>query len=250
MALEKSVIADNEYELFLEYKRTGDKELRKKIIESYTYIAEILSRRFINRGIDYEDIYQVACLGIINAVDRFDPKRGVRFATFATPTVFGEIRKYFRDKGFFIRIPRRLYEIFYRAEQIKRSSAVVDGEGETYEEIARILNLPVKTVYEAARVGDGSFIKSLEQEAYADGSMNLSNVLGVEDKRFLMIEDRDMIDSILKELTDTEREFIKYRYDEELTQAEIAKRLNISQMQVSRMEKKLLKKLRDLYFRD
>ena len=118
MALEKSVISDNEYELFLEYKRTGDKELRKKIIESYTYIAEILSRRFINRGIDYEDIYQVACLGIINAVDRFDPQRGVRFATFATPTVFGEIRKYFRDKGFFIRIPRRLYEVFYRAEQM------------------------------------------------------------------------------------------------------------------------------------
>ncbi len=248
MALKKTDTDIDEYELFSEYKRTRDKELRNSIIESYTYIAEILSRRFVNRGVEYDDIYQVACMGIIHAVDRFDPDRGVKFATFATPTVLGEIRKYFRDKGFFIKIPRRLYEIFYKAEQIKRSKA---GEVEPdIKEISRILNLPERVVREAAVLGDGSFIRSLEQEAHADGALNLSNVLGVEDKSFLMIENKAFIDYALGCLTGAEREFINYRYSKEMSQKEIAEKVGISQMQVSRMERRLLKKLRDMYFRD
>lgn len=248
MALERSGTELSEYEMFLEYRKTGDNELRAKIIENYTYIAEILSRRFVNRGVDYDDIYQVACMGIIHAVDRFDADRNVKFATFATPTVLGEIRKYFRDKGFFIKIPRRLYEVFYKAEHIKR------GQNENSEvstaEIARILNLPKETVEEASRLYDGSFIRSLEQEAYADGVMNLSNVLGVEDESFLMIENTNFIDYAMSTLTDTEKRFIEYRYTQELSQKKIAERLEISQMQVSRLERKTLKKLRDLYFRD
>ncbi len=248
MAVEKPCITDNEFELFLEYKRTGDKALRNEIVEYYTYIAEILSRRFINRGIEYEDIYQVACLGVINAVDRFDPERGVKFPSFATPTVLGEIRKYFRDKGFFIRIPRSLYEVFYKAEQIRRGNAEVQEQD--IDEISRILNLPKSVVEEASTVGDGSFIKSLEHEAYANGSMSLANVLGVEDKRFLMIEDRDFIKYAVSCLTETEREFIERRYYKEMSQKEISELMGVSQMQVSRLEKKILKKLRDLYFRD
>ena len=246
MALKKPDTELSEYELFYEYKRTRDKDLRNSIIESYTYIAEILSRRFINRGVDYDDIYQVACMGIIHAVDRFDPDRGVKFATFATPTVLGEIRKYFRDRGFFIKIPRRLYEVFYKAEQIKRSKAGEMSAGE----IARILNLPERVVTEAATLGDGSFIRSLEQEAHADGALNLSNVLGVEDSSFLMIENKDFIEYALGTLTTDEREFIDCRYSREMSQKEIAERLGVSQMQVSRMERRVLKKLRDLYFRD
>ncbi len=248
MALKKPDTGLDEYELFSEYKRTHNKELRNNIIESYTYIAEILSRRFVNRGVEYDDIYQVACMGIIHAVDRFDPDRGVRFATFATPTVLGEIRKYFRDRGFFIKIPRRLYEIFYKAEQIRRSRC---GDGEPdIKEIARILNLPEHIVAEAAALGDGSFIRSLEQEAHADGALNLANVLGVEDKNFLMLENKDFIDYALNCLTSAERDFIAYRYSREMSQKEIAEKMGVSQMQVSRIERRVLKKLRDLYFRD
>ena len=248
MALKKPDTGQDEYELFSEYKRTHDRDLRNSIIESYTYIAEILSRRFVNRGVEYDDIYQVACMGIIHAVDRFEPDRGVRFATFATPTVLGEIRKYFRDRGFFIKIPRRLYEVFYKAEQIKRSRAD-DGELSA-KEIARILNLPERVVNEAAALGDGSFIRSLEQEAHADGALNLSNVLGVEDSSFLMIENKDFINYALECLTGAEREFIDYRYTKEMSQKEIADKIGVSQMQVSRTERRVLKKLRDLYFRD
>ncbi len=245
MAVLKAETELSEYELFSEYRRTGDISLRDEIIASYIYIAEILSRKFINRGVEYDDIYQVACMGILFAVERFDPDKGVKFATYATPTVLGEIRKYFRDKGNFIRIPRRLYEIFYKAEKIRRSSNEISNA-----EIARILNLPEKLIDEAYDWGDGSFIKSLEYEAYADGAMSLSNVIGADDKNFLMIENKDFLKFCMSRLSDEERNFIDLRYNREMSQKEIAEINNVSQMQISRFERKLLKKLKNLYFRD
>ncbi|MDY3928329.1 MAG: sigma-70 family RNA polymerase sigma factor [Clostridia bacterium] len=247
MTAVRDSIVTEEYALFSEFKETQDSELRKKLIEKYLYIAQILSKKFVNRGIEYDDIYQVASMGIMYAVDRFDPDRGVRFATYATPTVLGEIRKYFRDKGSFIRVPRALYEIFYKAEKIRRQGDLEEGG---LPEIARVLNIPVSDLEKAYKAGDSAFIKSLEYEAYADGQLSLSNVLGVEDNNFIMIEDLDFIESSLKRLNEKERQFIKLRYYEDKTQTEIAQVLNVSQMQVSRIEKTVLKKLRDLYFRD
>ena len=245
MAVVKPEIKSTEYEMFSRYRETGDIALRDEIVSSYIYIAEILSRKFINRGVEYDDIFQVACMGILYAVERFDPDKGVKFATFATPTVMGEIRKYFRDKGNFIRIPRRLYEIFYKAEKIKRVSSEI-----SQEEIARILNIPEKLLENVYEVGDTSFIKSLEYEAYADGELNFSNLIGIEDSNFLMIEDKDFIKYCMSRLSADERKFIEYRYYDEKSQKEISEIMGISQMQVSRMEKRTLKKLRNLYFRD
>lgn len=247
MAANRVNIEFDEYEKFSEYKRTRSPKLRDELVHSYIYIAEILSRKFINRGLEYEDIYQVACLGIVYAVERFDPDRGIKFATFATPTVMGEIRKHFRDKGNFVKIPRKLYEVFYKAEKIRRSFS--DGKV-TIEEIARMLDMPVTVVEKAYEIGDSSFILSLEYEAYADGSLNLSNLIGKEDNRFMMIEDRDFLNYSMSCLNEKEKEFIKLRYYDEMRQAEIAAKWNVSQMYVSRFEKNVLKTIRDLYFRD
>ena len=236
-----------EYQLFSRYKETNDLTLRNEIASNYMYIAEILSKKFVNRGIDYEDIYQVACMGILYAIERFNPDRGIRFATFATPTVLGEIRKYFRDKGSFIKIPRKLYSIFYKAERIRRGLAPEDN---TPEEVARILNLPLKTVLKAYEIGDSSFIKSLEQEAFADGNMTLSNFIGKEDNDIMLIENREFMNYCLKQLSQKELEFINMRYTNECSQKEIANKWETSQMQVSRFEKRLLKKLKNMYFRD
>ena len=234
-----------EYELFAEYKRTKDKKIRDELLKKYLYIAQILSRKFINRGIEYDDIYQVACMGVLYAIERFDPDRGVQFATFATPTVMGEIRRYFRDKGNFIRIPRTLYEVFYKAECIRRAS-----NEKTPEDIARILNIPEKTIKKAFEIGDTSFIKSLEDEAYADGPMTLANTIGREDNDILMIEENDFIQYCMQSLSDKEKEFIKFRYYNDQTQAQIAKSWGVSQMQISRFEKNLLKKLNRMYFKE
>ena len=245
MALVKPEIITSEYELFSRYRRTRDPKLRDSLVESYIYIAEILSRKFINRGVEYDDIYQVACLGILYAVERFDPDKGVKFATFATPTVLGEIRRYFRDKGNFIRIPRKLYEVFYKAEKIRRLKADISRE-----EIARILNIPLKTLNMLYEIGDMSFIKSLEYEAYADGEASLSSVVGVDDRNYLMIENRDFVKSCMERLTEDERQFVKHRYYEEKSQKEIAEIMGVSQMQISRMEKTVLRKIKNMYFRD
>lgn len=247
MAVAMQSVRSDEYELFSLYRKTRDKKLRDELVSSYIYIAEILSRKFVNRGIEYDDIYQVACLGILYAVERFDPDKRVKFATYATPTVLGEIRRYFRDKGNFIKVPRKLYEIFYKAEKIKRASS--NGKTTT-EEIARILNLPPQTVEKAYHAGDIAFIKSLEYEAYADGTMNLSNILGCEDDRFVMIENHEFINSCLASFSEKEREFVDMRYYKELSQKEIASCWNVSQMYISRLERRVLEKFKNLYFRD
>lgn len=237
---------EEEYELFTEYRRTGDKSIRNEIVDSYMYIAEILSRRFVNRGIEYEDIFQIACLGLIYAVERFNPDRGVKFATYATPTVMGEIRKYFRDRGSFIRIPRKLYEIFYKAEMIKRH---YDG-AEAEDRVARVLQIPAEVVREAYRAGESAFVHSLECEADADGSLVLVNLVGVDDGGYLMIEDNDFVEYCMQTLSEREREFVRRRFYDEESQSTIAEDWQVSQMYISRYEKKILKKLRNLYFRD
>lgn len=236
-----------EYQEFVNYRKSGDKTLRDALVEKYLYIAQILSKRFVNRGIDYDDIYQVAALGILYAVERFDPERGVRFATFATPTVLGEIRKYFRDKGNFIRVPRTLYEMFYKAEKIKRGSGT---SGEALAELSRALHIPKEDIEGAYKHGDYAFIESLEYEAYADGNLTLADILGKEDNNFIMIENRDFIKRSMNKLTEKERELVEKRYYDGLTQSEIAAGWQVSQMYVSRMERSVLKKLRDLYFHD
>ena len=244
MAVVMTQNAKTEYDLFLEYRSTQSPQIRDEIVEKYIYIAEILSRRFINRGVEYDDIYQVASMGVLYAVERFDPDRGVKFPTFATPTVLGEIRKYFRDKGSFVKIPRSLYEVFYKAERIRRAN-----EEASHQEIARMLNLPLETVEEAYSLGDAAFIKSLEDEAYADGHMNLGNVIGAEDDRFLMIENKDFLKRCVDSLNEKERNFVRLRYYDNKSQTAIAQELGMTQMQVSRFERKLLKELRDLYFK-
>lgn len=247
MAVVKKTSEMTEYEMFKQYRQTHDKNLRDEIVNAYIYIAEILSRKFINRGIEYDDIYQVACMGILCSVERFDPDKGVKFATYATPTVLGEIRHYFRDKGSFIKVPRSLYEIFYKAEKIKRGA---NGDKLTTGELARILNLPEQEIDRAYRIGDTAFIKSLEDEANADGNLNLSHIIGCEDNHFMMIENRDFLQYCIRSLTNQETEFVKLRYYREYSQKQIAQKWDVSQMYVSRMERSILKKLRNLYFRD
>lgn len=235
-----------ENKLFYEYRATGDKKIRDELVNSYIYIAEVLSKKFINRGIEYDDIFQVACMGVMYAVERFDPERGVSFATYATPTVLGEIRHYFRDKGNFIRVPRKLYAIFYRAEQLKRHN----NDNMTSDELARILDIPKEDIQKAYAAGGSAFIKSLEDEAYADGKLTLSNVLGMDDNNFIMIENKDFVDYCMSKLSRQEAEFVRLRYYDELTQPQIAKKWDKSQMYVSRMEKKVLKKIRNMFMNE
>lgn len=234
-----------EYTLFKKYKETGDKGVRDEIVMEHIYMARILAHRFRGYGIDFDDIYQVACMGLVIAVERYDPDRGVQFATFATPTIMGELRRFVRDKSACIKIPRRLYEIFCRAETIKRQS-----ENMTVDEIARHLGMPRETIVEAYRVGDVAFIKSLEDEAYTDGGLSVSSMLGFDDDGFTVIENRDFMRYCMSKMTDKETELLKERFYNGKTQAELAKKWNVSQMYVSRLEKKVVQKFKEIYLKD
>lgn len=231
-----------EYELFKQYKETGDKKIRDELIIKYTYMAKILAYKFVRSGVDYDDLYQVACMGLMLSVERFDPDRGVQFATFATPTVLGELRKFLRDKAGSIKIPRRLYEIFCRAETLKRQQ-----ENLSIDEIAQLLDMPRETLVEAYRVGDTAFIKSLEDEAYTDGGLSVSAMIGFDDEGFTLIENRDFIDYCMSKMTEKEAELFNERFHNGITQKELAKKWGVSQMYISRMEKKVTQKFRDIY---
>ncbi|MDD6213925.1 MAG: sigma-70 family RNA polymerase sigma factor [Firmicutes bacterium] len=234
-----------EYVLFKEYQKTRDKKIRDELVHRYTYIAKILAQKFNGSGIEYDDIYQVACMGVVYAVERFNPDRGVQFATFATPTVLGEIRRFFRDKGNFIKIPRRLYEIFCKAENLRRKK-----ENMTVDEVAKHLNMPREVVEEAYRVGDAAFIKSLEDEAYTDGGLSLSNMVGRDDEGFMLIENSDFLKYCMSKLDEKEAEFVRLRFYNEKTQREISDKWNVSQMYVSRLERRVIEKLKNLYLND
>lgn len=242
----------DENELFERYRTERDEKTRDEIIGRYVYIAEIVTKKYTknnrnyNNGIEYDDVYQVACLGLIYALDRYDSEKGVKFASFATPTVIGEVRRYFRDKGFFIKVPGRLYEIFRKAERIKRT----EGES-SISDMARILGVSEDVVRKAYQTGDAAFVRSLESEFLgSEDNLALADTLGTEDESFLVIENSDFIDYCTKRLDDDEREFVKLRYYKEYNQRKIGENMHMSQMQVSRFEKKVLKKLRKMYFGD
>ena len=231
-----------DYELFKKYKETGDKKIRDELVCRYTYMAKILARKFGNCSVEYEDIYQVACMGVVLALERFDPDRGVQFATFATPTVLGEIRRFLRDKAKCIKIPRRLYEIFCRAENIKRQS-----ENITHEELAELLNMPLETIDEAYKAGDAAFIKSLEDEAYADGGLGLSSMISVDEEGYTLIENEDFMRYCLSKLSEKERQLFILRFQDGRSQRDTASVMGVSQMYVSRLEHKIIDKFKAIY---
>ncbi len=240
------ISVENEQNLFARYKQTKDSTVLSDIVGIYAYIPEILARRFTGKGLEFDDIYQSACIGLVNAVKRFDASRGTRFSTFATPTVLGEIKRLFRDKGNCIRVPRRMYEIFSKANKIRNEELVKTGRILGYQELAEKLDISIEQLAQAMYWGDTQEVCSLEQPL-DEQDVILGDCIGMEDDKFLMIENKDFIDSFLNSLPDRERQFVKYRYYDELTQAKIAELMNTSQMNISRMEKKVLEHLRMMY---
>ena len=240
---------DEEKRLFEAYFSSKDTAIRDTLLAAYDYLPQILAHRFSGRGMEYDDIYQCARIGLMNALSRFEPEKNNRFSTYATPTIIGEIKRLFRDKGHFIKVPRRIYEIFSKAIKLKASHLTEGGEALTTKELAELSGVSEKQMEEALEWGDKQFVHSLEQfVCNGEDEMLFSNVVGVEDNQFLMIENREFISTFMNSLSERERDFVKLRYYDEMTQSSIAKKLGISQMNVSRMEKRVLAQLKELYF--
>lgn len=233
-------------ELFALLKNGEASNAMDKIIEKYDYIPALLSRRFAGKGLELDDIYQSARIGLINAAKRFDPARGILFSTYATATVLGEIKRLFRDKKYCIRVPRQMYEIFSKANQLRNSHLVENGTLPSHKELADALNVSPSQLSHALCWGDSQEPLSLDLSAL-DGEAIFSDCIGMEDDEFLMIENKDFIKSFMKRLDEKEQTFVRYRFYDEMTQSKIAELMGISQMNVSRMEKRVLLSLREFY---
>nr|WP_300092474.1 SigB/SigF/SigG family RNA polymerase sigma factor [Sedimentibacter sp.] len=235
------------HDLFILYHETHDVEVRNKIFDKYRYMAEIISRKYSNKGIEHDDIYQIACMGLIYAIERFDISKGFEFTSFATPTILGEIKKYFRDKGWAIKVPRKIQEVSKKVNDYNNLLASQLNRAPTIKEIAEYINSSEEEVLEAFEAGKMFNSQSLDEKfdsSNDDNDISLMDVVGSDDKYFIKIENEDFIRKSMEKLNDLERKIIIRRFYSNKTQSEIAKELNISQMTVSRIEKKSLEKLR------
>ena len=233
--------------LFRKYKEDRDKATRDILIEKHLYIAEILAKKYSNRGIDFEDIYQVACIGLIYAIDRYDIDKGFEFSSFATPTIIGEIKKYFRDKGWTIRVPRRIQELSKKINNAKIYLSQTLQKSPTVEDIAAYLNFSEEDILEAMEASKVYSPQSLDitfDSQNDDKDINLSELIGEEDHYFSKIENSDFLIKTMEVLNKIEKQILIERYFNRKTQVKIAEALDISQMTVSRIEKRILEKLR------
>lgn len=220
--------------------------LRNRIVEAHLYIAEIIARKFSGRGVEYDDLYQVAALALVKAVDRFDPGRGIRFASFATPSVVGEVRNYFRDKARAVRLPRRGVELKLAIDRATEALAQKLSRMPRSDELAEALGVSEDAVLEALEIGASGVVSLDAAPEGEDSAASLDAFLGMEEAGYSRVEREDALRRAMDALEPRQREIIRLRYFENLSQREIAERMDVSQMTVSREERRALAALRTL----
>jgi len=232
-----------EDKLFFEYSKNPTIELRNEIIEKNYYIAETLARKFVNRGVDYDDLVQIASYALIKAVERFNYDAGNKFTTFATPTIIGEIKKYFRDKAYTIRVPRRYYEAYPKVKKIFDELLNELGQVPTAAQLSKATEYSEEEVIEILEAAKTSNALSINEELDDDG-FTRSDVLGMQEKGYIDVENKDLYNKALNHLNEIERRLVRLRYENNMSQKEVAKKIKVSQMYVSRLERKIYQKLK------
>lgn len=220
--------------------------LRDELIVANLNLVYFLAGRFSGRGEPFEDLVQVGMIGLLKAIDRFEPQRGFEFATFATPTIVGEVKRYFRDKGWSIRVPRRLQELILGVNTANERLAMRFGRHPTIAELASELGARHDEIVEALDLAQNSSPLSLEADMHDDGGTRLADRLAAEDNDFALLEDRDRVATALRKLGGRERAVLELRFYESMSQSDVAKHLGVSQMHVSRIQQRALDRLRSL----
>jgi RNA polymerase sigma-B factor len=231
-------------QLLRAHARTRDPELRRRLIERYMPLARFAAARFRRNTEPFDDLLQVASIGVIKAIDRFDPANGASFSSYALPTMIGELRRHFRDRSWTVRPPRDLQEDALRVERATQELRAIHGTTPTIEDIARSCALSTEAVLEARQALQGRHATSLSSSPHDDDHPGLQHWLGTTDEGFAQAEQRATLDQLTAVLTLREREVIRLRFQDDLTQAEIGDVVGVSQMQVSRILRIALEKLR------
>jgi RNA polymerase sigma-B factor len=220
---------------FFEYRRTRSRSLRNELIEAHRGFAEYLARRFSDRGEPSDDLRQVALIGLLKAVERFEPDRGLSFTTFAGPTIIGELKRHFRDRTWSVRVPRRLQELSLRIERSRAELGQELGRAPTPGEIATTLDVTEEQILEGMEASSLYRIGSLDLPASDRDELTIGDRVGALDDELGHVEDRAVVREMVASLPARERRIVYLRFFEGLTQAEIAERVGVSQMHVSRL---------------
>jgi len=232
--------------LLAEYSSNKDTALRNELVERHLYLAEIIAKKFVNRGIEYDDLFQVASLALIKAIERFDASKGYKFSSFATPTIVGEIKNYFRDKSRTIRLPRRESEMMKQIASARETLAGELNRIPSADEIAEYLDIPVEQVLEVLEVSHSTVIASLDYMEENSGHGSLLSYIGSDEENYEMVENVDFLRQAMEQCNDLERQIIEERFFREKSQREVADMIGVSQMYISRMEKKIINKFRHI----
>lgn len=235
-------------ELFAELRATKHPELRDFLIERHEGLVRHVARQYINSGEAFEDIISVGHLGLVNAVDRFDPERGTKFATFAVPTIKGEIRRYFRDRTWGLRVPRRVQELSLKARQALDEMTQRQGRSPTYAELAEQLGVGEEDVIEAVEVGRQYDLLSIDSTSPdEDGAgQSAADRAGDVDVDMESLGQKAEIKWALDQLPPRQRLIIMMRFYMDMSQQDVGERLGISQMHVSRLQQKALARLKQV----
>lgn len=245
--------------LFAAFCRTRDPALRARLVALHENLVRFLAAKFANRGEPLDDLIQVGTIGLINAIDRYEPARGTRFSTYATPTIVGEIKRYFRDRAWNLKVPRWLQELNFHVMRANDILAQRLGRAPNVAEIAAYVGCTEENALNAMELGNAYETISLDTSTTLEGdiAVSLNDSIGVLDTDLDLVDAYDDLKLALTQLDNRERMVIYLRYFHELSQTEVARRLNISQMHVSRLQHRALERLKQIlseerlrYFRD
>ncbi|HEV2974505.1 MAG TPA: SigB/SigF/SigG family RNA polymerase sigma factor [Solirubrobacteraceae bacterium] len=236
-----------EAQLFARH-RQGDRAARDELVQRFMPLARSLARRYDRSSEPFEDLLQVASLGLLKALDRFDPDRGHPFASFAVPTVLGEMRRHFRDAGWSVHVPRGSQERALKVRDAQERLANARGRAPTVNELAEYLELSTEEVIDALQAIQAYESLSLDapRPGATDEATSYGDAMGEEDARYELVELDATVSAVLGRIPQRERQILSMRFVEDLTQTEIAERVGISQMQVSRLLRRSLDQLRAL----
>ncbi|MDX6690759.1 MAG: polymerase sigma-B factor [Solirubrobacteraceae bacterium] len=223
----------------------GAPHSRDDLVEEFLPLAHSMARRYAHSGEPLEDLMQVASLALVKAIDRFDPARGVAFSSFAVPTILGELKRHFRDRSWTVRPPRDLQELSLRVDRMATRLSQQLDRAPTVPELAEALGSTDELVLEALQARSARGALSFEAPTGREGEqVALQDVFGASDDGFALAETRVVVDGLLAGLSQRNREILRMRFEEDLTQAEIGAEFGVSQMQVSRIIRQSLEQLR------
>ena len=232
--------------LLVRYHKYGDRGARERVIQEQLPLAEFLARKFAGRGEPVDDLVQVASVGLIKAVDRFDLDRQIEFSTYATPNILGEIKRYFRDKGWAMRVPRGLQELRQSAKEAIRDETVKTGRSPSLQELAQTLDADVEGVAEALTLGRAYNTASLNAPVSHDepNGDTIMDLQADDNVPIEGLEEKILLQEAIGGLKDQQQQILKLRFNEGKTQTEIADHIGVSQMHVSRLLRRALEDLR------